>query len=213
MAARRGDTLLIQFARLPRPGAVKTRMQAAMSAADACALHEALMQWTCRCLLAARLGPVELWLDELDPHPLVDACLAAGVRGPRLQRGADLGERMHHALADGLDRYQRVLLVGSDCPALDASYLQRARDALEQRDCVLGPAEDGGYVLIGARRIEPGCLQQVAWGTADAYRHTLRQLEARGYSWQSLPARRDVDRPEDLPYWLAIREAGLSSPD
>lgn len=201
----RGDTLLIQFARSPRPGAVKTRMQPALSAEQACALHTELLEWTCGSLLRARLGPVELWVAGEPGHPAIERCLRRGARGPRQQRGDDLGERMYRALADGLVRYRRVLLVGSDCPGLDTTYLCQARAALDQADCVLGPAEDGGYVLIGARRITPACFRHIHWGMETVFRDSVERIESEGLSWRPLPSRRDIDRPEDLPAWEALR--------
>ncbi|MBN7797958.1 TIGR04282 family arsenosugar biosynthesis glycosyltransferase [Parahaliea mediterranea] len=205
MPVEAGDTLLLQFARAPRAGAVKTRMQPYLSADQACALHEELLRWTCRQLLAARLGPVELWVAGDGNHPALAHCLATGALGPRRQRGGDLGERMYQALVDGLARYRRVLLVGSDCPGLDAAYLEQAREALEHCDVVLGPAEDGGYVLIGARRVTPACFQGVAWGTEAVYAQSVARLDREGLTWRALAPRRDVDRPRDLPYWEACR--------
>lgn len=213
MEADAGDTLLQQFARAPRAGTVKTRMQPYLSAAQACALHEDLLRWTCGQLLAAGLGPVELWVAGDGDHPALAHCLASGAQGPRSQRGSDLGERMYRALADGLARYRRVLLVGSDCPGLDAAYLAQARAALEHCDVVLGPAEDGGYVLIGARRVTPACFRGVAWGTAEVFAQSALRLESEGLSWRALPPRRDIDRPRDLPYWDACRRAAAAARD
>ncbi len=197
-------TLLIQFARLPRPGAVKTRLIPTLAPAEACAVHEALLEWSCRQLLAAEIGPVELWLDRPGAHAVVDRCQRAGVDSLRIQCPGDLGQRMFAALNDGLQRYRQVLLVGSDCPQLDADYLQQASRALAAHDCVLGPAQDGGYVLIGARRISRACFEGVAWGTEQVRAQTLQRMAGSGLSCRELAPRRDIDRPEDLALWREL---------
>ncbi|MCB1709492.1 MAG: TIGR04282 family arsenosugar biosynthesis glycosyltransferase, partial [Halioglobus sp.] len=153
MAADRDGCLLIQFAREPVAGAVKTRMIPQLTPQQACDLHSELVLWTAGRLAAARLGRVELAVAGDRGHALFQRCLGLGVAGLSAQRGADLGERMHNALLDGLTRFERVLLVGSDCPGIDRAYLVQALAALEQAEVVLGRAEDGGYVLIGARRV------------------------------------------------------------
>ncbi len=208
MASDAGTILLIQFARLPRIGAVKTRLIPALGAEGACAVHEGLLEWSCQQLLSADIGPVELWLDEAGVHPLLARLEQAGVSSLRTQAGGDLGQRMYEALLDGLSRYDRVLLVGSDCPQLDASYLRAASQALHSYDCVLGPASDGGYVLIGASRISRACFRAVDWGTAQVFEQSLQRMAAAGLSCYSLEPRSDIDRPQDLGLWEAL-QAGL----
>ncbi len=197
--------LLIQFARVPRVGRVKTRLIPRLGPAGACALHAELMQWTSRRLIASGLGPVQLWLDG-EPGPE----LAERYRPPvtiHRQRGADLGERMLHALESGLGSHRRVLLVGSDCPWLDTERLAAAAAALDRSEVVLQPALDGGYVLIGARRVSPELFQGVEWGSERVYRQTADRLQGLGLRWQALEPLPDVDRPEDLAAWEALRSS------
>jgi hypothetical protein len=196
-----GSTLLIQFAREPVEGAVKTRLIGALSPRQACQLHCELVQWTCNTLLAAELGDVELSVAGSTGHPLFAALLEQGVRGITRQRGADLGERMYNAMVDGLARYERVLLVGSDCPAIDAVYLEQALLELDGVPVVVGPALDGGYVLIGARQVEPGLFSGISWGGDRVYAQTLLRLQALGLRWAELPVLADIDRPADLVHW------------
>jgi rSAM/selenodomain-associated transferase 1 len=193
--------LLQQFARLPVPGAVKTRLQPQLSAEEACVVHGELMLLTATSLMGSELGKGELWLDRPGTHPVVSHCLALGLAGPLLQRGEDLGERMARALCDGLARAERVLLVGSDCPALDPSYLAAAVAALDDSELVFGPAEDGGFVLVGARRVPPGLFSGIDWGRDDVLAQCLRQLQELGEGAAQLEPRWDVDRPEDLRRW------------
>ena len=208
MAAPRVSALVIQFAREPVEGAVKTRLIGRLGARGACDLHCQLVRWTCNTLLEAALADVELAVTGATDHPLFAACLAQGARAIRRQRGADLGERMYHALAAGLARYERVLLEGSDCPAIDAAYLHRALQVLDDVPVVLGPALDGGYVLIGVRSVDPALFAGIAWGQPTVYAETVARLRRLGVDWTALPALPDIDRPADLVHWRGPAAGG-----
>jgi rSAM/selenodomain-associated transferase 1 len=205
-APGRGDsTLLIQFAREPVEGRVKTRLMTALSAAQACELHCELVEWVCQRLLQARLGPVTLAVTGDPSHPLFRRCLALGVENIDVQQGGDLGVRMARAIAAGLKEYKAVLLVGSDCPGMDAAYLQRARAALERVPVVLGPATDGGYVLVGSRVDRIDMFEDIPWGTEEVMCLTRKRLRDAGLSWLEMEPLADIDVPEDLPLWQALR--------
>lgn len=199
-----GNTLLIQFARSPVVGGVKTRMTPCLSPQQACDLHQKLVLWTCRTLLEAQLGTVELAIAGDDAHPLFSQCLEFGVSALTRQRGEDLGENMYCAMAEGLSRYEKVVLVGSDCPSMDEDYLATAVAALERVPLVLGPANDGGYVLIGARQVSPVLFDGVSWGGPDVFASTAERLQQLGWHWEALASLPDIDRPEDLPIWQAL---------
>lgn len=205
MGAESPDCLFIQFAREPVAGAVKTRMIPYLSPPEACALHAELVLWTAATLVAARLGRVELAVAGAAGHSLFQACLDLGVAGLTLQRGADLGARMYNALVAGLDRFERVVLVGSDCPSIDRDYLNQALAALDQDDIVLGPAADGGYTLVGARRVPREMFEGISWGTAAVFSETTLRLRRLGVAWTELSVLNDIDRPCDLPAWTALR--------
>ena len=135
----------------------------------------------------------------------VRACESLGLQSVQLQQGADLGERMLHALRDALQRYSQVILVGSDCPWLTPGGLLQAAHALRTAHVVLQPATDGGYVLIGARKVGPDLFEDVPWGSDGVFAETARRLEEGGYRWTALEALPDIDRPEDLPACEALR--------
>jgi glycosyltransferase A (GT-A) superfamily protein (DUF2064 family) len=104
-------------------------------------------------------------------------------------------------------------LVGSDCPVLTAEYLRDAAAALAGgNDAVFGPAEDGGYLLIGlARKPSAQLFEGIAWGTATVMQETRKRLARFDWRWHELTTLWDVDRPEDL---LRLRELrGESIPD
>lgn len=206
MAVERRPLLLVQFTREPVPGRVKTRLQPALSAGQACEVHLALTRWMLDRLLALGDADVELSVAGDPGHAAFDEYRMRPGLAITQQGEGDLGARMHAALVRGLAAYDKVLLVGSDCPSIDVGYLAEARDALKAHDVVLGPALDGGYVLIGARAIDSSVFDGIAWGTPQVYAQTVDRLEAGKLGWTALAALPDVDRPEDLPGWFAMGE-------
>ena len=114
---------------------------------------------------------------------------------------------MHRALSAGIAATQAAVVIGSDCPALEAGDLREASAGLlEGADTVIGPAADGGYYLIGARAQVPDVFTDVAWGTPEVLALTRDRLEALGLVIRVLAERADVDRPDDLsslpPDWI-----------
>lgn len=207
MGANASPVLLIQFAKAPREGGVKTRMMPHLSARQACDLHCELVLWTSRQLVGSGLGDVELSVAGDLANALFDQCRALGVSRFSQQHGADLGQRMYRAIHDGLQSYTGVILVGSDCPGIDRAYLEQAVLALDTAPVVLGPAIDGGYVLVGATQIHRELFQDIAWGGGQVYADTTAKLGELGLEWVALPALADVDRPPDLAVWEAIRSS------
>ena len=199
----KAPALLIQFAKAPIAGRVKTRLMPSYSAEQACAVHTELLLHTYHTLLSAELGPVELWVAGEAASPVFDRCLKAGVSDLRDQGRGTLGDRMALAVNDGLARADKVVLVGSDCPYIDADYLQLALDALDSATVVFGAAEDGGYVLVGARQLVDAVFEDVSWGTDRVLAQSLQRAESAGLTAITLPALSDIDRPEDLARWKA----------
>jgi rSAM/selenodomain-associated transferase 1 len=202
------------FAKTPRRGAVKTRIQPLLGEDGALSLHKSLIQFVFNRLDGAGLCPVELWVavgdgrlegDSLHEEVFTSIC---NIKNIKAQSEGDLGVRMATCARQVLQRADYVVLVGADCPSVDADYLRRALGHLEAgADIVIGPAEDGGYVLLGLRTV-PGCLfEDVPWGTARVLETTRANLLAQGLEWVELEPRWDVDRPEDLPRWEALRRA------
>jgi rSAM/selenodomain-associated transferase 1 len=114
------------------------------------------------------------------------------------QRGAGLGARLAHAFRKLLGCHAAAVIIGTDSPLLPARLLRQACQELRACEAVLGPCPDGGYYLIGLRRFRPGMFAGVRWGTAHAFRDTLRCFLKQDMCCSILPPVADVDRPHDL---------------
>lgn len=187
------------FSKAPVPGAVKTRLIPALGAEGAARLQRWLTRRTVAVACAAGYERVELWCAPDRRHPFFGGLARAYPVVLRDQWGADLGERMLNALAHD-PACGTGVLVGSDCPDLDSVMLRAARHALTRDGAavVLGPAMDGGYVLIGMHEPVPGLFSAMPWGTYAVLSLTRRRLEALGLATVELEPVRDLDRPEDL---------------
>ena len=201
MTANRTDTgcRVIVFAKAPEPGKVKTRLIPALGEAGAAALHRRLAMHSLRAAQDAELGPVELWCAPDTHHAFFAECERAFSVSLHSQCQGDLGARMQHALETVLERAKRAILIGSDIPALSEIYLRDAERALSRaHDAVIGPAEDGGYVLIGLARCHPELFRDIPWGKPEVLAETRGRLAALRWRCLELPTLWDMDRPEDL---------------
>jgi rSAM/selenodomain-associated transferase 1 len=197
-AAETGCRVMV-FARAPVPGEVKTRLIPALGEAGAAALHRRLVSHCLRAARDSRLGSVELWCAPGTGDPFFLECERRFGASLHPQGEGDLGARMRRAFESALARSRRAVLVGSDVPALSPRYLRDADRALaEGEDAVVGPAEDGGYVLIGLSRVDAELIRDIPWGGPDVLAETRRRVAALAWRLRELPALWDVDRPEDL---------------
>ncbi|HEV8078691.1 MAG TPA: TIGR04282 family arsenosugar biosynthesis glycosyltransferase [Marinobacter sp.] len=192
--------LVMQFAKWPEAGKVKTRLIPALGEQGALAAHCVLTLAVLDNLLATAL-PLQLWWDcdraaPAEAAELVKALQWHGVP-QRYQSGGSLGDRMAAALSGALDSHKVAMIVGSDCPSVDAAHVLLGAEKLAHVDVVLGPSEDGGYVLIGARKVVPGMLDGIDWGSERVLRQTCEKLESAGLSVGLLSMRWDVDEAED----------------
>jgi uncharacterized protein len=196
----RGRCRVIVMAKAPVAGLAKTRLAGVLGAAGAAQLAARMLRETVAQALAAGLGPVELCAAPAPDHPAVHAALGdwAGRLDTSAQGEGDLGARMQRALERGLALDGRALLIGTDCPGLDAARLVAAAAALDGHDAVFVPALDGGYVLVGMRRPVADLLSSMPWSTPEVMARTRDRLAAAGIDWAELPALADIDEPADL---------------
>ena len=209
-ASKSGNALLI-FCRAPRLGAVKTRLAAALGAPLALQLYRAMLR---DCLdLGRALAPDATPIICYTPDDAFadDSELSALWSGAHLaQRGADLGARMLNALDDARAQgFTRAVIIGSDAPDLPLDTLRAAFASLRQKDVVVGPSRDGGFVLIGAARpVSDAIFTDITWSRDDVCARLLKNLSAQNLSFAQLQTWQDVDEIADL---IALRQRLQSS--
>ncbi len=206
------DAAVLVFAKAPLPGRAKTRLIPRLGETGAARLQARL---TARALLTARAagcGAVELHGTPRARQGFfvfLENKFHVALKG---QAGRDLGERMYNALARALRRHRSAILIGTDCPALAPRDLRRAARLLRGGcDAVIAPAEDGGYALIGMRKVSAALFSGIAWGGPDVYAQTAKKLALAGYRWRALRTVWDLDRPADLDRLASLGLRGRRS--
>lgn len=190
---------LLIFAKAPVPGRVKTRLATTYGRRGAAVIYRQLLCQTLMHAVAAQAAPVELWVSPGRAHPWLAArAHELGVR-LRVQPPGDLGRRMQQALRATLRRASFAALIGADCAALPPWLLLQAFDRLARgAQAVLGPAEDGGYVLVGLHRPQPLLFQAIPWSGPGVLAATRTRLRRLGLHCEELPLSFDIDRAPDL---------------
>jgi uncharacterized protein len=182
------------MAKAPVPGAVKTRLIPAIGAHAAAVLQERLTERTVATAVSAAVGPVTLWCAPDPSHASFRDLVLRHALTLKRQPDGDLGARMLACLAaDG-----PALVIGTDCPAFTPEHLREAADTLRDADVVAIPAEDGGYVLIGARKPHAELFSGIAWGTSSVMQETRARTAALGLSCAELAPLWDVDTEADF---------------
>jgi uncharacterized protein len=198
---------LIVFTRYPIPGKTKTRLIPALGAAGAADLHRQMTEHTLAQVRQLRADGVAIeihYAGATAERELADWLGADLIY--RSQGDGDLGERMALSIETALQAgHDRVIIIGTDCPGLTTDILQLAFEQLHDRDLVLGPAIDGGYYLIGLRRLIPELFVGISWGTSAVRQQTIEIATKLGLSMGDLPLLADIDRPEDLQIWKQLQ--------
>lgn len=187
------------MAKAPIPGQVKTRLIPSIGKARAANLYRAMLYKTANKMLSSRICPVQLWCHPHTDHP---DFLTLGNAGITLlqQQGKNLGERMSHALSHSLKSFRAAAVIGCDCPLLNPDIIHKALSILteDKLDAVIGPAEDGGYYLIGLTKSAPSLFKNVSWGSSQVLKQTRDKLQNLDWEWADLDLLWDLDRFDDL---------------
>ncbi len=190
---------LLVFAKAPTPGRTFTRLIPALGPRGAAALHMQLTVGALRRLVRPGRWATRLYAAPYTADPFLRGCARRHGIPLRPQRGRDLEQRMHSALAESCASGAPAVLVGTDLPDQGAADVEAAFAALKTgRDAVFQPTEDGGFGLVGVTRPPPGLFTGIPWGTAEVMGAIRERLRGMGAEWVELPETWDVDRPEDL---------------
>ncbi len=192
---------ILIFAKAPVAGLAKTRLIPSLGAQGAAELARRMLAHTLEQALSAGVGPVELCVTPSPPDPAWQAFSAPASVTWSDQGDGDLGARMARAAQRSDASGEAVLLIGTDCPALDATQLRVAAQSLETFDAALVPSSDGGYVLLGLKRFHASLFKDIVWSTDTVARETLLRLQQLGCRVHIYPGVHDIDEPADLQ-WL-----------
>lgn len=189
------EDLLLIFARNPVPGKVKTRLARAIGADKALKVYLRLLEHSHKIADELECSKRVCYTESIDEFGLLDYFKFE----KQLQEGDDLGDRMLNAFNTAFeDGFRRVVLIGSDCIELNSDILRDAFEGLITHDCVLGPATDGGYYLVGLNTMITPLFENKKWSTPDVLLDTLLDLQKADKSYVMLPTLSDIDTPEDF---------------
>lgn len=185
--------LLLIFTRNPELGKCKTRLAAKTGDVTALEIYKFLLN---RTVAFTKDLPTskkvyyseEIWDEDIWPNAIYQK---------ELQKGENLGIRMRNAFQNGFDSgYEKIIIIGSDMYDLSLSELEDAFKQLELNDYVIGPAEDGGYYLLGMTQLNEALFVNKEWGTSSVLASTLKNIEDEKIAL--LPVKNDVDHYEDI---------------
>jgi rSAM/selenodomain-associated transferase 1 len=196
------------FAKPPVAGRVKTRLIPDLGQSLATDIYRYCLDYALRLVRQTNID-YQIWLSEDSHDPLFIGELY------HLQQGADLGSRMLSAiqsqLQHGTTEACAVILIGSDCLDLTPAHLQQAIDSLVSDDLVLLPTFDGGYALIGCRRIDTRLFANVEWGGNQVLQQTLGNAQSLNYRVSVLETVRDIDTLQDVNHYAELMSLITSS--
>lgn len=193
-------TLILEFAKYPQPGSVKTRLAAKLGYGKACEIYDYMAQKTHRELLKLQEqgeANVIVYADGADKQKISN--WLKGAYDIWLQPDGALGQRLEYGFCKAFEMgFLTVLAVGTDCPGLTAEKIQHAIGQLKQFDVAIVPSTDGGYVLIGTKTFQPDLFRQITWSSSQVLEQTLQRAKANNLSVALLDPETDVDTVEDL---------------
>jgi rSAM/selenodomain-associated transferase 1 len=188
---------IIIMAKIPIAGTVKTRLQPFLSAEQSATLAE--------CFLRDTVNKAKILSNELiiayTPVEKLDVLLAI-LSNEQIfieQIGANLGDKMFHAFEFAFSQNPDVVvMIGTDSPTFPAQFITQAFEMLSEADAVLGETADGGFYLIGLRKLKKEIFETVEWSSPETFEQTARNIENLNLKLSLLPNWYDVDTPDDL---------------
>ena len=191
---------LIVFVRNPELGKVKTRLAKGIGDVQALQVYNRLLKKTHEVIKDIDAHKFVFYADGIKTHDLWENDLFYKAQ----QTGHDLGERMYNAFAYLFDKgYSKVLIIGSDCPALETKIVEDAFLNLNTSEVVIGPTFDGGYYLLGLKEPISCFFENKQWSTETVYQDTIQNIAALDLSHVVLPPLSDIDTMED---WLPFKD-------
>lgn len=193
------NELLIVFTRNPELGKVKTRLAKTIGDQAALNIYMHLLEHTENTIRKIRCDKAVYYTLQIRNNDIWDNAIYQ----KHLQEGEDLGLRMQNAFSSAFIKgYEKVIIVGSDLLDLNANYISEAFNSLNKNDVVIGPAQDGGYYLIGMKSLYSNIFKNKDWGTDSVFQDTINDLK--NLDIYLLEELNDIDTFEDIkdnPYF------------
>ncbi len=189
------NNAVIIFVKNPVLGKVKTRLAATIGDEKALDIYLQLLSHTLLSVKEIMADVFVYFSDTIDE----DIFEYENIFFRKIQNGNNLGERMQHAFEEVFDLwYDKVIIIGTDCPGIDLDLLDESFEALDNADVVIGPAADGGYYLLGMKKLYPQLFQNINWSTASVLNSTIDSCKAQNLTHLLLPMLHDIDEEKDL---------------
>ena len=187
---------IIIFVKNPILGKVKTRLAKTVGDNKALAIYHQLLQLTHDAVICLPFRKFVFYSDFVDNQDIWEN----NSFQKDIQQGKDLGERMQNAFDLVLNEplIERAVIIGSDCPQISPQFITKAFVALETHEVVIGPAQDGGYYLLGMKQLEITIFQNKPWSTSQLFIETIEELQKLKKSVYLLPSLSDLDEAKDL---------------
>lgn len=193
MADKNQSNLLLVITRNPELGKVKTRLAEGIGEQNALEVYTFLLKHTNEVITSINAQKRVLYSEQVIEGDLWSAPNSE----KKIQSEGDLGHKMKKAFEQGFnDGYEKVVIIGSDLYDLEAKDIEEAFRQMDEHDVVIGPAQDGGYYLLGFKKIPQGIFDNKEWGTDTVLKATLKDLEQLNYIL--LKEKNDIDTIEDL---------------
>ncbi|WP_250433147.1 TIGR04282 family arsenosugar biosynthesis glycosyltransferase [Hanstruepera flava] len=186
------DNLVIVFIKNLKLGKVKTRLAKTIGDQEAFEVYKLLVKKTEEATQNLHADKHIYFSDAIIPSKWPNTYKT-------VQKGSDLGERMKNAFKDGFEKgYKNILLIGSDLPDISEIIINEAFEVLKTNDTVFGPAEDGGYYLVGLKQLHNNLFSNIPWSTSKVFEETIKVLDSQSISVGLLQTLNDIDTFEDF---------------
>ena len=192
------DKALIIFIKNPEKGKVKTRIAKSSDDTTALAIYHKLLDSTRRTTVMVDAKKYLYYSDFIDKED----SWSPTVYLKMLQRGGDLGEKMMDAFIEVLSYHGKAVIIGSDCIYLTKEIIEEAFEALDHNDVVVGPAQDGGYYLLGMKQTHLDLFINIPWSSGRELEKTLNKIKGKNLRYQLLETLNDIDHIEDWEEYL-----------
>jgi len=198
---------VIILIRNPVLGRVKTRLATDIGNFNALNVYKTLLNYTRNITNSIHSSRLLFYSDFIDFNDEWED----GIYKKYLQYGNDFGEKMLNAFKIALTQHNLAVIIGSDCLELNSQIINLAFKKLKEYDVVIGPAKDGGYYLMGLKKVYPQLFQDKNWSTDSVLSETINTIKDLDLTYQLLPLLGDIDTLQDLKASKLYEQLDLKS--